>query len=244
MTAEARVAVVTGGGRGLGRASALRLAEDGRYVVVADVGNFGAEVVAEVEALGQEARFVRTDVADRSSVAELVRETLSAFGRLDVLVAAAGVLGPEKSLLELADEEWDRILAVNLTGVFSCCRAVLPPMLERGWGRIVTFSSGARHGAPARHPYGASKGGVVALTKAIAKEFASSGILANCVEPGRSLTQMVIPRFSAEHLAHPPEVPIGRYAEPAEIAEVVAFLCSERCTYAAGSVYEVAGGAS
>ena len=244
MKAETRVAVVTGGGRGLGRASALRLAEDGRDVVIAEIEDFGAEVVAEIESLGQQARFIRTDVSDRTSVEALVGETLSSFGRLDILVACAGILGPEKSFLEVTDEDWEGVLAVNLTGVFYCCRAALPHMLERGWGRVVTFSSGARRGSPSRQPYGTSKGGVVALTKAIAKEFAPRGVLANCVEPGRSLTQMVIPRFSPEHLANPPEVPIGRYAEPEEVAEVVAFLCSERCTYTAGAVYQVAGGAS
>src|SRR5262249_37597980 len=159
----------------------------GRSVVVADIADAGVKTCAEIEARGQPACFVRTDVADRASVDALVNRTLMSFGRLDILVAAAGVLGPERSVGDLRDEEWGRIMAVDLTGPFYCCRAVLPAMLDRRWGRLVTFSSPARHGSPRRQQYAASKGGVVALTKSIAKEFASQGVLANCVEPGRSL---------------------------------------------------------
>jgi NAD(P)-dependent dehydrogenase (short-subunit alcohol dehydrogenase family) len=240
--AEQRVAIVTGGGRGLGRATALRLARDGRDVVIADVGEFGAALVPEIESLGRRAQFLRTDVSDRPAVEALMTRTLETFGRLDILVNCAGVLGTEKPFLETTDEDWQRILGINLTGVFYCCRAALPAMLEGGWGRIVTISSGARRGAATLAPYGVSKGGVVALMRAIANAYARQGVLANCVEPGRALTDMVVPRFSKEFLAHPP-VPIGRYAEPEEIAEVVNFLCSEASTYATGAVWKVAGSA-
>lgn len=237
-----RVAVVTGGGRGIGRATALRLARAGRDIVIADVGAYSAAVVAEVEALGCRAVFLPTDVANRLSVEAMVARTLEDFGRLDILVNCAGVLGAETPFLETSVEEWERILGINLTGVFFACRTALPAMLEQSWGRIVTISSGARRGAATLAPYGVSKGGVVALMRAIANAYARQGVLANCVEPGRALTEMVVPRFSKEFLASPP-VAIGRYAEPEEIAEVVNFLCSEASTYATGAVWKVAGNA-
>lgn len=238
-----RVAIVTGGGRGIGRASVLRLAQDGADVVVAEIGEFGADVVPEVEALGRRAEFVHTDVADRSSVENMVAHTLERFGRIDILVNSAGILGREVGFLGLEDEDWEHLLSINLMGVVYCCRAVLPQMLDQGYGRIVSISSGARRGADNVPHYGASKAAVVSLSNGIANSYARQGVLVNCVEPGRALTDMVVPRFDAEHLASPPGVPIGRYSSAEEVAEVVAFLCSERCTYTVGAVYRVSGAA-
>jgi len=187
--------------------------------------------------------FVQTDVSDRSSVEDLVSRTLAEFGRLDILVASAGILGPQKPILETSDAEWESVLATNLLGVLHACRFALPPMVDQGWGRIVTLSSAARLGAPLFAPYAASKGAVVALVRTIAREFADRGVLANCVEPGRVMTEMVTSRFSAEYVEAPPDVPIGRYADPSEVAEMVAYLCSERNTYSTGAVFEVTGGA-
>jgi NAD(P)-dependent dehydrogenase (short-subunit alcohol dehydrogenase family) len=238
---EARVAIVTGGGRGIGRAAALRLARDGRDIVIADLGDYSAEVVAAVEALGRQALFVRTDVAAKESVEAMVAATVERFGRLDILVNCAGVLGTETPFLETPDEEYVRIIGINLTGVWYCCRAVLPHMLAQRWGRLVTITSGARHGVPRLAPYGISKAGVLSLMNAIANSYAKQGILANCVEPGRALTDMVVPRFSKEFLADPPGVAIGRYSDPGEVAEVIGVLCSDAITYVVGANWRVAG---
>lgn len=237
----ARVAVVTGGGRGIGRAAALRLAHDGRDIVIAEVGDFGAAVVPEIEALGRRALYVPTDVADYAAVEAMVAATLAYFGRLDILVNCAAVLGTETPFLETPDSEYARILGINLTGVWHCCRAVLPAMLAQQWGRLVTITSNARHGVPALAPYAISKAGVVALMNSIANSYAKQGILANCVEPGRALTDMIVPRFTPEFLSNPPGVAIGRYADPAEVAEVIGVLCSDEITYVVGAIWRVAG---
>lgn len=238
-----RVAIVTGGGRGIGRASALRLAQNGRDVVIAELGDYGASVVSEIKALGRRALYVRTDVTSKSSVEAMVSETMRTFGRLDILVNCAGLLGREIDFLEMPEEEWFRVINVNLHGVWYCCRAVLPIMLEQNWGRIVTITSGARNGVPQLAQYATSKGGVTALMASIARAYTSRGVLANCVQPGRALTDMVVPRFTPEFLANPPGVPMGRYSSADEVAVVVNYLCDDANTYTSGSVWNVNGGA-
>jgi 2-dehydro-3-deoxy-L-rhamnonate dehydrogenase (NAD+) len=237
-----RVAVVTGAATGIGRASALRLAADGFAIAAADRDERGAAVVAEIVAGGGAASFLATDVTDPAAVGALAAHALERHGRIDALVAAAGVLGEDRPLAELPLAEWRRVLAINLDGVLHCCQAMLPVMLAQGAGRIVAISSAARFGSPGRAQYGVSKAALVSLITALAHEYARAGVLANCVEPGRALTDMVVPRFDAAHLADPPGVAIGRYSEPEEVAEVVAFLCSERNTYAVGAVWGVTGG--
>lgn len=241
MSDQARVAIVTGGGRGIGLASALRLAEAGRDVVIADIGEFGQDAAEQVVARGRRARYIPTDVADQASVRALVDEVLRDFGRLDILVNCAGVLGREEPFLERDDAEWHRVIDINLHGTYHACRAALPPMLTQGWGRIVTISSGARRGAPQLAPYAVSKGAVVALMRSLANAYAKDGVLANCVEPGRALTDMVVPRFTPEFLASPPGVAIGRYSSADEVAVVVNYLCSEENTYTVGAVWRVGG---
>jgi 2-hydroxycyclohexanecarboxyl-CoA dehydrogenase len=240
--ARRRTAIVTGGGSGIGRATALRLAEDGCDVVIADLQPAGADVAAEIAAGGGRARFVRTDVADRASLEAMLAETIEAFGAPTVLVAAAAVLGDEHPTAELPASEWQRVLGINLTGVLLSCQAVLPQMVEQGWGRIVVISSNARNGVPGRAAYATSKAGVIGLVKTIAHEYARAGVLANCIDPGRALTPMIVPRYDAAYLEDPPGVALGRFAQPAEIAEVIAFLCSERNTYAVGALWEATGG--
>ena len=237
----ARVAVVTGGGRGIGRATALRLAEQGRDVVVAEVGDFGEDVVAEVETRGRRAIFVPTDVTDKRSVEILVDRTIAEFGRIDILVNCAGVFGRERPFAEQTDDDWDRVMRVNFGGALNCCRACLPSMLERGWGRIVTITSAARHGAPHALPYGVSKAAVTSLMNGLAATYAKDGVLVNCVEPGRALTDMVVPRFSAEFLANPPGVALGRYSTADEVGVVVSYLTAEENTYTVGAIWRVAG---
>ncbi len=239
---ERRVAIVTGGARGIGRACALRLAEAGRDVVIGDIEPQGEGVAAEVERLGQQALWVMLDVTDESAVRGLVEQTVTTLGRLDILVCCAGVLGTERPFFEQSAAEFDRVMRINVYGVYYAHQAAIPHMLERGWGRCVTMTSGARHGAPQLVPYSASKGAVYSLVQSLGNAFPQQGVLVNGVEPGRVLTHMVVPRFSAEHLANP-GVPIGRYADAEEIAEVVEFLTSERNTYTTGAVWTVKGAA-
>lgn len=238
---ERRAALVTGGARGIGRASALRIAEEGRDIVIADVLDAeGSQVVQEVEALGQKAVYCHTDVTDEAAVRAAVAATMETFGRLDILICCAGTLGKEVPFLEQTSEWFDRVMRINVYGVFYAHQAAIPHMLERGWGRCVTITSGARLGATHVVPYGTSKGAVWSFVAALGNAFPKEGVFVNGVEPGRALTEMVVPRFSAEFLANPP-VAIGRYSDAEEVAEVVEFLASERNTYTTGSVWSCKG---
>ncbi len=237
-----RAALVTGGARGIGRATALRLAADGCAVTIADRNPEGEAVAAEIVAAGGRAQFVATDVADQASVIAAVDATVATYGSVDVLAAVAAVLGNPHETAELPLEEWRRVLAINLDGVLHCCQAVLPHMLERGWGRIVAVSSHGRKGSPTFVPYAVSKGGLQGLIGAIANAYASRGLLANLVVPGQVRTDMIVPRYDAEYLENPPGTPIGRLSEPEEVAEVIAFLCSERNTYVVNATWNVDGG--
>ncbi len=238
---ERRVALVTGGARGIGRASALRIAEEGRDIIVADVlDDEGEAVVNEIEALGQQATYVHTDVTSEAAVKATVQHALDTFGRLDILVCCAGILGVEVPFLEQTADMFDRVMKINVYGVFYAHQAAIPPMLEQGWGRCVTITSGARMGATPVVPYGTSKGAVWSLVRALGNAYPKQGVFVNGVEPGRALTEMVVPRFSQEFLDNPP-VAIGRYSDAEEVAEVVEFLASERNTYTTGSVWSVKG---
>ncbi|MBZ0303426.1 MAG: SDR family oxidoreductase [Anaerolineae bacterium] len=238
---ERRAALVTGGARGIGRACALRIAEEGRDVVIADVlDEDGQKGVQAIEALGQRGLYVHTDVTDEAAVQKAVAQTIAAFGRLDILVCCAGILGQEVPFLEQTADMFDRVMKINVYGVFYAHQAAIPHMLERGWGRCVSITSGARLGATHVVPYGTSKGAVWSLVAALGNAYPQQGVFVNGVEPGRALTEMVVPRFTKEFLDHPP-VAIGRYSDAEEVAEVVEFLASERNTYTTGSVWSVKG---
>lgn len=240
---ERRVALITGGARGIGGATALRIAAEGRDVVIADVlVDEGAERVAKIEAVGQRALFVKTDVTDETAVQACVARTVEAFGRLDILVCCAGILGWEKPFFEQPVAQFDRVMRINVYGVYHFHQAAIPHMLNRGWGRCVTITSGARNGSPNQVPYSVSKGAVYSFIGALGNAYCKDGVFVNGVEPGRALTEMVIPRFSPEYIANPPGQAMGRYSDPEEVAEVIEFLCSERNTYTSGSVWSVKGG--
>lgn len=239
---ERRVAIITGGARGIGQATALRLAEAGRDVVIADMlEDEGAETVRETEALDQRALFIKTDVSDEIAVKAMVAKAVESFGRLDILVCCAGVLGKETPFLEQSTEEMDRIIRINLYGVYYAHQVAIPYMLERGWGRCLTITSAARFGTPFFTPYAISKGAVWSLVRSLGGHFAKDGVFVNGLEPGRTLTEMVTPRFSKEFLDHPGG-PLGRYAHSEEIAEVIEYLVSERNTFATGAIWDVKGG--
>jgi NAD(P)-dependent dehydrogenase (short-subunit alcohol dehydrogenase family) len=237
---ERRVALVTGGARGIGRAAALRIAEEGRDIVIADLLDLGHEVVTEIEAMGQRALYIPTDVTDESAVQALVEKTVAEFGRLDILICCAGILGKEAPFLEQSVAQFDKVMRINVYGVYHAHQAAIPHMLQQGWGRCVTITSGARHGATNQVPYGVSKGAVYSFIGALGNAYPKQNVFVNGVEPGRALTEMVVPRFTPEFLANPGN-PMGRYSDAEEVAEVIEFLSSERNTYTTGSVWSVKG---
>lgn len=241
-----RVAVVTGAASGIGLGIARRFAADGDKVALLDRSGEAAEqAAAELRAAGAEAIAVEVDVADRAAVTAGFDKVRAELGPVAVLVTSAGVEAFEPALT-LSAESWDRIIAINLTGTFICVQAALGDMLAAGWGRIVTISSSsAQSGAPHMAHYAASKGGVIALTKALARELASKQITVNTIPPSLVDTPMArgaeaAGLVSVEAMAA--HVPLGRAGTPEDIAAACAFLCSEEGGYITGQVIGVNGG--
>ena len=242
----ARVAVVTGGGSGMGRAICRRLAAAGHAVAVLDVDGDATERVAkEVEADGGRAIPVAVDVSDRAAVDAAMDEARGAFGPVGILVTSAGIEG-FVSFLDISVEAWERMLAVNLTGTFHCVQSVVPDMIGAGWGRIVTISSSsAQSGTRRMAHYVASKGGVIAFTKALALDLASKGITVNTIPPGAIDTPMMRRPVESGAMASLDQVvaraPLGRLGTPEDIAAACAFLCSEDAGYITGQQINVNG---
>jgi 3-oxoacyl-[acyl-carrier protein] reductase len=239
------IALVTGGTRGIGRAIALRLAADGADVAVVSRSSDGTAVVRELESLGVRGLAVRGDVSDRDVVEELLASTSRQLGAVDILVNNAAVADPACTRAwELEREDWRRMLAVNLDGVFYCCSAALRRMKESGWGRIVNIAStsGITGGTSGVH-YAASKGGVIALSKALAREVAGLGITVNVVAPSKVETDMLRAAVDEEgRKATMERIPVGRFGRPEEIAEAVAYFAGEEAGYTTGQVLVVSGG--
>jgi NAD(P)-dependent dehydrogenase (short-subunit alcohol dehydrogenase family) len=242
----ARVAVVTGGGSGMGRAVCRRLAAAGHAVAVLDIDGDATERVAkEVESDGGRAIPVPVDVSDRAAVDAAMDETRGAFGPVGILVTSAGIEG-FSNFLDISVEAWERMLAVNLTGTFHCVQSVVPDMIDAGWGRIVTISSSsAQSGTKRMAHYVASKGGVIAFTKALALDLASKGITVNTVPPGAIDTPMMRRPLESGAMASLDQVvaraPLGRLGTPEDIAAACAFLCSEEAGYITGQQINVNG---
>jgi NAD(P)-dependent dehydrogenase (short-subunit alcohol dehydrogenase family) len=243
-----RVAAITGGASGIGLGAARRLAADGNAVALLDRDVAGAEAAAaDLRAGGARALAVEVDVADRPSVAAAFAAGRSGLGPVEILVTSAGIESFTK-LLDIGAELWDRILAVNLTGTFTCVQAAVPDMIDAGWGRIVTISSqSAQSGARDMAHYAASKGGVIALTKALAVDLARRGITVNTIAPSLVDTPMARAAEAAGDFPGVdvvgPMVPLGRAGTPADIAAAVSYLCSEDGgSYITGQLLGVNGG--
>jgi len=241
MSLADRVAIVTGGGRGIGRAIALRLAEAGANIVVNDIEPVEA-VVKEIKAMGRQALPVLADVSSASEVDRLVEETTSAYGRIDILVNNAGI-ARDQLLLRMTEEEWDSVLAVDLKSVFLVTRAVLKHMVKQRWGRIISISSiTGIVGNPGQANYAAAKAGIIGFTRTVAKEVASRGITVNAIAPGFIDTEMT-KRLKAEWREElKKQIPLGRFGSPRDVAEAVAFLASDAAGYITGQVLGVDGG--
>ncbi|CAN5592624.1 SDR family oxidoreductase [soil metagenome] len=241
-----RVAVVTGGASGIGRATVEQLASQGAAVVVADVDEAGgATVVDAVGSAGGDARFVRTDVTDPGAVAAMVAVAVDGYGRLDIAFNNAGTSGSYAPVADAELAAWERTLALNLTGVFLCLRAEIPAMVSSGGGAIVNTSSAAgQMGFAGLSAYVASKHGVVGLTKSAALENARTGVRVNAVLPGTVRTPMLEGFAGSDDAleAMGRTSPMGRLAEPAEIAAAVVWLCSDAASYVTGHAFAVDGG--
>ncbi|MDX6740823.1 SDR family NAD(P)-dependent oxidoreductase [Actinocorallia sp. A-T 12471] len=241
-----RTAIVTGGASGIGAAVARRLAADGTRVALFDLdGDAAAETATAIEKDGGTAFGIAVDVTDRAAIDAAVAETEARLGRPTILVTSAGRAAVQPTL-EVSGEEWRRLLAVNLTGTFDCCQAVLPGMVAEGWGRIVTISSSSVHGgAAAMAGYVAAKSGVVGLTKVLALEFAKHGITVNTVPPGFVDSPMLrdtVARGFVDLDQQIGRTPVGRVGRPEDVAAACAYLVSEDASYVTGQVIGVNGG--
>ncbi len=245
-----RVAVVTGGGSGIGLAISRRLAADGHAVAVFDLDpDAAAAAASSIGRTGPGAVGLAVDVTDRSEVFAAVDEVRSLLGRPGILVNNAGTGAVFNRFLKVTPEEWERVLRVNLTGVFHCCQAVLPDMVGAGWGRIVNISSSSTHSGQALlGPYVSSKSGLNGLTKSLALEFGPKGITVNAVPPGFIDTPML--RASEQRGEFGPggveeavaRTPVRRAGQPEDIAAAVSFLCSDDAGYVTGQIIGVNGG--
>ncbi len=243
MTLQGKVAVVTGGSRGIGRAVATVLAREGAVITLCARDRVLLEkVAAELESLGAQALAVQADVTRASEVEQMIGACVERFGQVDILVNNAGITR-DSLLLRMKDEEWDAVLSVNLKGVFQCTRAVLRPMIKQRSGRIINLTSVvAVMGNPGQANYVAAKAGIIGLTKATAREVASRGITANAVAPGfieTDMTHALGPELQEQMRS---QIPLGRFGRPEDVAELVAFLASDRAAYITGQVIHLNGG--
>lgn len=236
-----QTAIVTGAAQGIGEAIARRLAEAGATVAVLDLKYEQAQDVATT--LPNNAFALRLDVGTSASVKSAVDEVIRRQGQIDVLVNNAGIAGRAAPLWEQTDEDWQRMLAINLTGVFLCCRAVIPHMRSRGYGRVINMASIAgKEGNPRMVPYSATKAAVIALTKSLGKEVATEGICVNAVSPAVVHTP-ILDQLTPEQISYMTQrIPMSRTGKPEEIAAVVHFLASLDCSFVTGQCYDASGG--
>ena len=237
-----RHAVITGGAAGIGLAIAQRLVGGGATVSLWD--RDPAVLEQARTAFGAASpHTVSMDVTDEAAVAAACDQTLRAAGAIDILVTSAGITGPNMPLWDYPAAEWDNVIAVNLRGPFLCCRAVVPHMREKDYGRIVNIASIAgKEGNPNASAYSASKAGVIALTKSLGKELARTGIRVNCITPAAVRTGMFA-QMTQQHIDYMlSKIPMNRFGTPDEIAGIVAWLSSEDCSFSTGAVFDVSGG--
>jgi 3-oxoacyl-[acyl-carrier protein] reductase len=241
MRFEGKTAIVMGAARGIGQAIAQRLSDEGAAVMIADIDEQAASTTAS--AIGEHAVAQQLDVTEPVSWDAAVAAALDRWGRIDALVNNAGIAGRSAPIWEQGVDEWQQVIDIDLTGVFLGCKAVVAVMLDAGSGRIVNIASIAgKEGNPNAVPYSAAKAGVIGLTKAVAKEVATKGVLVNAVAPAVIETP-ILAQVSGDHIAYmTSRIPMGRVGKPDEVAALVAFLCSSDLTFSTGAVYDISGG--
>ena len=236
-----RSAIVTGSARGIGRAIAERLAREGANVLIADIDEAAGSATAGE--IGEQAVAYALDVTSEDSWNGAVMRAVSAWGTVDILVNNAGIAGRSAPAWELSVEEWSQVIAIDLTGVWLGCRAALPGMIDRAYGRIVNIASIAgKEGNPNASPYSAAKSGVIGLTKSLAKEVATKGVIINCITPAVIETE-ILKQVSQQHIDYmTSRIPMGRVGQPEEVAALATFLCSDEVTFSTGATFDLSGG--
>lgn len=238
---EGQSAIITGGAQGIGYAVAKHLQERGAHVVLWDLDGDLANKAAED--LGERAQGAAIDVTNADAVAALADDVAKQFGKIDMLVTSAGIAGSNAPVIDYSVEEFHQIVAVNLHGVFHCCRSVLRHMADKGYGRVVNIASVAgKEGNPNAGAYSASKAGVMALTKTLGKEHAAQNIAVNCVTPAAARTR-IFDQMSQEHIDYMlSKIPRGRFLEVNEAADMIGWLCSPENSFTTGAVFDLSGG--
>jgi 3-oxoacyl-[acyl-carrier protein] reductase len=244
MRLKDKVAIVTGGGVGIGKAYAHGLAQEGAKVVVADIQEAEAQkVVADIKAAGGEALAVAVDVTSPEKTQAMAAAALKAYGRIDILVNNAGIAGKNATTWEYPEEEWAQVMRVNLDGPFYCCRAITPGMIAQGYGRIVNIASVAgKEGNPNASAYSVSKAGVIALTKSLGKELAAYDIAVNAITPAAAKTS-IFDQMKQEHIDYMlSKIPRARFVKIEEIAALAAWCASADNSFTTGAVFDISGG--
>jgi NAD(P)-dependent dehydrogenase (short-subunit alcohol dehydrogenase family) len=243
---DGRTALVTGGARGLGLAIAHVLAQRGARVCLLDLDDSALGSAKEqLRDAGPEIVTIAGDVSDPKTAGDAVADCISRWGRLDILINNAGISGKQVPLWEIADDDWERVMAVNLNSVFYFCKAAVPGMIAQGYGRIVNVASIAgKEGNASSSQYSTSKGGIITLTKSLGKELATSGVLVNAIAPAVIETDIIrgagiTPAVRDSHIA---KIPMGRVGQPSEVAALVGFLVSEQLSFSTAAVYDISGG--
>jgi len=236
-----RHAVVTGGGAGLGLAIAQRLKASGASIVIWDRDDKAGQAAAAALS----SKSLAVDVSDLGAVTKAAQDTLTLVPKIDILVNNAGIAGPNVKLWDYPADAWHEVMAVNLNGVFNCCRAVVPHMRAQNYGRIVNIASVAgKDGNPNASAYSASKAAVIAITKSLGKELADTGIRVNCVTPAAVKTPL-FSQMTQQHIDYMlSKIPMGRFGETDEVAAMVAWLATEECSFSTGAVFDLSGGRS
>jgi NAD(P)-dependent dehydrogenase (short-subunit alcohol dehydrogenase family) len=235
-----RIAVITGGASGLGKATARRIVAEGGAVALWDLNAAALEAAAEEV---QASFVVALDVSDQAAVAQAAKASLNALGRIDILVASAGVTGATAPVHEYPLDSWRRVIDINLNGAFYCCREVTPFMIANGYGRVVNVASVAgKEGNPNASAYSASKAGVIGLTKSLGKELATKGVIANSLTPATFESPILeqLPQSQVDYMRS--KIPMGRLGEIDESVAMVCFMASEECSFTTGATFDTSGG--
>lgn len=237
---NSRCAIVTGGASGLGKGTAKRMVDEGATVALWDMN---AAALQQAKKDVGAAHVVALDVTDPKAVAAAAADSARILGKIDILVTAAGITGATVPVHEFPIESWLQVINVNLNGLFYCCRAVVPFMLENGYGRIVNVSSVAgKEGNPNASAYSASKAGVIGLTKSLGKELALKNVRANCITPATFESPILeqLPQSQVDYMRS--KIPMGRLGEVAEVAAMICFMASEECSFTTASTFDISGG--